>query len=205
MNIALKPMLALLMFVTVAACSGPSPNMIRISEEMIEQNETAVVVLRVNGRGPGLFGTGETDRSLFTALRAVNSQQHFYMWDKYHDVQIRHVKPGRYQFHSFTYGDMTMVAEPLTEMEYDPNVHVPVRPFEVKAGEVVYLGTLVVNGVYHERPIYAGDEKASYRVESNEQEARAALEDKMPGMAAKMETRLLVVDEQTKDAGNFVD
>lgn len=188
----------------LSACLGPSPNLIRPSAGGPVPERDAVVVVKVGGKGPGMFGIGETDRSLMVALREEAKPGHLYLFPKHDEFEVFHVRPGRYMFYALNAGELPVVREPLPALPYDPASDVPVTPFTLEAGDIVYLGSLLISGVRHVQMIVGPSEALTFSVTDDTAAAREALRAEYPHLADKMETRLFAIDAPDKGASDFL-
>lgn len=184
----MKSLLALAGALLIAGCATPSANLIRPSKGGPTAAE-GIVVTRIGGMGPGLLGIGTVDRSLALAAREEGSQRHFYIFAPKEKHQAFHVPAGTYSFLHFSYGDFIIVQEPLLDLPYSATGSIPVRPFTVRPGEVVYLGDLTVHGIRHEVPVLGPSPEITYSVAQDEAAARAAVEADYPGRGDEMVIR----------------
>lgn len=196
----MQSFLALACALLIAGCATPSANLIRPSEGGPNAGE-AIVVTRISGMGPGLMGIGTVDRSLSLAAREEGSQRHFYIYAPKEKPQAFHIPAGTYSFLHFSFGDFIIVQEPLLDLPYSAEGSIPVRPFTVRPGEVVYLGDLTVHGIRHEVPVLGPSPQISYSVASDEAAARAAVEADYPGRSGTMVTRLFEIEPAAVHSG----
>lgn len=177
------------LFTVLAACATPSTNLIRSSEKGPAAHE-GIVVLKLAGTGPGImFGLGPKGWGLNTAMREEGSQRHFYFYGSETRQVAFHVPAGTYSFVHFSPRRFMPVREPLLDLPYSPTQSIPVRPITVRAGEVVYLGDLLVHGIGFEDVVAANRPGVAYSLTLDEGGARERLEKDYPGSSARMVTR----------------
>ncbi len=113
------------------------------------------------------------------------------------EFEVLHVPPGRYRFLCFaTNVRRAPTQKALPRGAYDPRKHLPVRPFSVEVGDVIYAGNLKVSGLRRGETISGPDARLSYDLSTDAKSARAVLEALDPALAKDMETRLFVLEEQ---------
>lgn len=183
-------------FAALAACATPSANVIRPSEKGPAANE-GIVVLKLAGTGPGImFGLGPKGWGLHSAMREEGSQRHFYFYGSETKQVAFHVPAGTYSFVHFSPRRFMPVREPLLDLPYSATQSIPVRPITIRAGEVVYLGDLLVHGIGFEDVVAAHRAGVTYSLALNEAAARERLEQDYPGSSALMVTRPFEVEPQ---------
>jgi hypothetical protein len=178
----------------LSACAGPSANLIRPSLNG-PTTEEAIVVMKLHGTGPGvLFGIGQGRWGLHSAMREEGAQRHFYLYGSKSEHVVFHVPAGRYSFVHFSPDDPVMVGEPLLDLPYDGRSNIPVRPVDLRPGEVVYLGELTVHGIRFEQVVSSNTPGITFSVSADENLARAAVEKRYPGRSGQLTLRRFEIE-----------
>lgn len=178
----------------LTAC-GPSENLIRHAPQGPDFSTEGVIVYSFQGEGRGtLFGVGTYNSGLVLVLQQEGSQLHTYP----HSLRGKHnaaqLKAGTYKV-SFLSDQFVVAREPLSELPYNKEYDIPIRPFTINPGEVVYLGDLLAKGIHYEKYVAGVDPSVTYSVGENVEAAKDALNDKFPTLVNQMIVRKLEIDE----------
>lgn len=195
-NRLFKTLSACALILLIAACASPSPNLIRRPEGPINPATEGVLAWKVfNDARGGLLGVGGGHRSAIIGVHKEGGQQHFYAIGSPKKPAARVLPPGSYRFKFFTNSLLTLrISEPISQAPFNPDFDIPIKPFTVKRGEVVYTGTLIVHGLRHDEFILRPDApRITYEVIDESEEMRAFLEKEHPEYAEKMVTRLFEI------------
>lgn len=187
----------LLLFISLLFLGGcaASPNLIRHAENGPDLETEGVIVYSFQGEGPGiLFGAGTYDSGLILILQEMGTQFHTYAFSLEGKHMARQLKAGTYKVYAVS-DDLFVVREPLTELPYDKDRDIPIRPFTIEPGEVVYLGDLLATGIRYETYLAGKTESVSYSMRENLDEAKEVLADKFPELVDKMVVRKLELDQ----------
>ena len=188
-------LIAALLLVSCGGSSAPK-NQIATPSGAINLSNEAIVLFNA-------FGTdGGDDRDMIKVFlqKEGTVENDYYIYSPKsgggHVPSIHRLKPGRYVFLLMSDDILLKLQEPLPIFTFDPARDIPLTPIEVKAGDVIYAGNLLVEGLTRS-PVRSRSDGLSrgvnFEILDRSDLARQALEKYRPELAPKMQTRLIEV------------
>ncbi|MDO8290053.1 MAG: hypothetical protein Q7T44_12620 [Parvibaculum sp.] len=100
--------------------------------------------------------------------------------------------PGRYLIVVVSGNILATVTEPVPVVTFDPAKGLPLTPIDVKAGDVLYVGNIFVDGINNNAARGRAD-GITYKVEDHSDLAKQAVTTYYPDQASKLQTKLIKV------------
>tara|TARA_R110000824_G_scaffold118960_18_gene272562 strand:- start:94064 stop:94648 length:585 start_codon:yes stop_codon:yes gene_type:complete len=188
---ALKRILFAAMLVGLSACGGGGPpaNPIPTASGKIDLSKEALVYFKVNKD----YGSGKLGFIKFYIQKEGTSQIRDYICGKDNRIPIaERLAPGRYVFVLMSGNIIATPVEPVPVVTYDPSKGIPLTPIDVKAGDVLYLGNVLVSGIGKKTAIGRAD-SVVYTVEDHSDLAKKSVAEYYPELASRLQTRLIKV------------
>ncbi|PCJ70222.1 MAG: hypothetical protein COA62_06345 [Rhodobiaceae bacterium] len=106
------------------------------------------------------------------------------------------LQPGRYVFIMISADILARPQEPLPIFTFDPARHIQLTPIDVKAGDVIYVGNLLVRNLCCGKTLLGripASSNVSLSIVDRSDKAREALRQYYPAQVDSLETRLIEV------------
>ncbi|MBL4601299.1 MAG: hypothetical protein JKY84_00995, partial [Emcibacteraceae bacterium] len=124
-----------------------------------------------------------------TVFQEIGSPSHFVRFPSNKKNEVFHIKAGKYYISMLAASEVVLNTE-ARDPQFDINSSIPVMPIEIKAGEVIYLGTLVANGILHDSIMTRKNDIVTFEVHNESDSAKSELGIIYPEFADKMQIRL---------------
>lgn len=144
-------------------------------------------------------GAGERNWVKVYLQKEGTTQNQYYLYSAKGDTEqpsIHRFKPGRYIFIMVSEDILTKPQEPLPIFTFDPERHIQLTPIDVKAGDVIYAGNLLVHNLRYKQVILGripSDSGIRFEIVDRTDKARNLLQRAYPDQAEALETRLVQV------------
>lgn len=188
----LKTGFAFALLAFLAACGSSAPkHPIKEPTGQIDPTREAVILMSA-------FAKDGADLDLVKIYLQNESStaNHYYIFsekaaDKEFFVRL---PPGRYKFIIVSRDILAQPREPLPVKPYDPATGIPLSPLDVKAGDVIHAGRILVSGLGGSA-VTGRNDKVKYEIIDRTPAAKSALEQHAPDLVSKLETKLIQVVE----------
>lgn len=167
------------------------PNQIKPSENGPQISQEAVVAFNVYGKGPGGMKEKYSIQSVF---QEVGTEKYITTFTSIEDPEVFHIKAGTYFIKLLVASDV-VIPTGLGIGQYDMEKNIPVMPIEIRPGEVLYLGTLYVDGLRHNAQVWEKKPNVTYKVIDEYEKILDELNKKYPQYADQMKVRLFKIIE----------
>ena len=151
----------------LAACANITPGEYFRQKGHPDLGTDGLVALKVWGTTNGNLFTGGWKESNYMQVffKEVGSQK--YTWKT--TVKKRHsvvkLPEGTWYIHAVSPGEI-LLGLPAADLDYSSGMGLPFKPFTVKAGEMIYLGDVVLDSVKHEDVIYSHEVELTKLIDS---------------------------------------
>lgn len=182
--------------IVLAACGNAAPkNPIPEPVGQFDPSTEALVLFNA------FIDEGDGDRSWVKVYlqKEGTTQNQYYLYSAKGDTDqpsIHRFKPGRYVFIMLSEDILTKPQEPLPVFTFDPARHIQLTPIDVKAGDVIYAGNLLIHNLRYKQVVLGripSDSNIRYEIVDRTDKARTLLQRAYPDQVENLETRLIDV------------
>ena len=159
--------------------------MIKPSEGGPNFADEAIVVFKLYGKGRSM----KDNYYVQTVFQEIGSPTHFVRFPSNKKHEVFHIKAGRYYISLLAASEVVLNTEAKVPL-FKNDTSIPVMPIDIKPGEVVYLGTLIAEGIRHNQIMTRKDDAVSFSVVDEFDLAKKELEEKYPDDAHKLQSKL---------------
>lgn len=176
----------------LAGCITVSPNMIQGRESGPDLTQDAMIAMHGNAHGQGIllgYYGPLRDYNIWTAFQEVGTSRHFYLYLRKDRISTAYIPPGTYLVRTYVAGgDPLPLNFEFPPIDWSADSNIPIEPFTVEAGEVVYLGGIMAHGrpIHYEAPVFGARVNVTYQVTVDEALARAAFAERDPELVDQM-------------------
>lgn len=163
----MRVLLLIAMFI-VAGCAPK--NLVRMGDEINPALEGAVVFKMYGETGYGSYEPGDM---LQVFIRREDSQDFRFTTSSNEDYSVTRLPPGTWYFSALVANHIAMPRGPFPSNKYSESNPLPLTKFTVKAGEVIYLGDILLSKIRRNQSISGRTRSLSYRIVDNEKGAQA--------------------------------
>jgi len=188
-NSFIKILTLILLSVLLSGCLG-SGNTLKPSENGPDLNMESIVVFKLYGKSRNM----KENYYVETVFQEIGTPNHFIRFPSNKKNEVFHIKAGKYYISLLAASDV-MLNTGTENPQFDQTSSIPIMPIELKPGEVVYLGTLIANGMIHNSVTTRRDDIIDYEVRDESEVAKTELMEAYPTHAEKMQVRLFKVVE----------
>jgi hypothetical protein len=161
----------ILLLITMFIVAGCAPkNLVRMGDEINPTLEGAIVFKMYGERG---YGRYEPEDMLQVFLRKEDSQQFKFTTSSNEDYSVTRLPPGTWYFSAAVANHIAMPRGPFQSNKYSESDPLPLTKFTVKAGEVIYVGDILLSKIRRNQSINGRTGGLSYRIVDNEKAAQA--------------------------------
>ena len=175
----------------LAGCSNPNSFSQRSEVDFATQG---VVAVQIYGNGNGGWQSYKSSHMMQVIIRKVDSSFYGQTSANDEEFEVFRLPAGDYYFATAKANDMLIMLSFPSEA-YDEKEALPFKPFTVKAGEAVYLGQIVMDGVEYEQQITGESINISYaysnEYESDKQTIMAMINAKYPTFTGDLTNNVL--------------